>query len=683
MPDDDCPSIADRLAAAAEADPAWLAAHRPAKPDQPAGVQAKASAESGDQTPDECLPPEDGAGDPPSGGTPAGGGDIDDSDPELRNELADADRLVRDMAGKAWFCPQRASTRKGDLEAGWLVWDGKRLRPSEDGAILRLAKATALALSAEYLELAKTAKQELEDELACDPVDRDAVKGARAKLARLLSRADQVQTEHRLHTMISLARWDPRVLIDQRDLDAGTAEYRGADILNCQNGVLHLPTLRLLPHDPAYRCTKITAVPYKADADRSALMRLLNRACMVKQKDGTWATDADRIRYLQDAIGAGLYGHQELQRFYLCLGNGGDGKGTLFEALLDALGGGHDGYAMKAATQSFVREKISGHKIRDDLANMAGARLVLTSEINKGEALDAALVKTLSGEDTQRVRHLFGKEFEFRPVCTLFMQANHEPYVDSSDDAIWRRLVKIPFGPSLREDERDPAVRRSLHDPETGGAALLSWAAEGAQRTYRAKRLEPTDSVTKATQAYRDEMNPLAGFLVDELRFANAAKAKETWVEQRAIRPAFEAWQTDAGVDDKKGPGVSGKRVGQQLRECGAWPGSKFIGGKTRKVWFGVTLRHDHPAFAETCLGTFVPSEDMHRAQVAASAPSVVLTSLPHPPVVVGAGAPEMPRACAGGISSPTSREPPRERGNEVSKPGSIPDLDDLNEPPF
>ena len=584
-----------RMLDAAVADQAWIDDH-----DQDL-IEEQAQIESQMQTgPEDAPPPED-------------------DDEGLRNELADAARLVADITGKAWYCPQRGSTRRGDLEAGWLVWDGKRLCPSDGGQILLLGKKTAKAMGREYQAAADLAKTELD---AIDPKeDREAYRSAKQKVARLLSKADQIQSEKRIRTMISLASIEPRIQIHQRELDADP------DLLNVQNGVVHLPTATLFPHDPKYRCTRITAVPYLPDADATALMCVLHRSCMVQDATNAWVVDEDRIRYLQDAVGHAIYGHSRLQQFYLCLGKGRDGKGTLFEALLDALGGGCEGYAMKADMQSFVRQKLTGHRIRDDLANMAGARLVLAAEINKGEALDAALIKTLSGEDTQRVRHLFGKEFEFRPICTIFLQSNHKPWVESQDSAIWERLVQIPFGPPLRPDERDPGVRKALHDPVTGGAALLAWAIAGAKRTYECKRLTPTDSVQKATEAYRSEMNPLGGFFLEDLRFAPDERAKETWVAMAAMQQALAEWQQRSGIaEERKGCGISGRVIGQHLRDCGAWPHTKKVDGKVVKFWLGVTLRHDHPLFPDHCPGSYVPSEEDHKNHLATHGETIIVT---------------------------------------------------------
>lgn len=590
--------IAARLAQAPEADAAWIAAHDPDAAQEPAPELPPDEPDAGDDQPPE-PPPEP----PPA----AGDGD---GDPDLRNELADADRLVLDLIGKAWYCPQRR--KRDEIESGWLVWDGRRLRPSEDGAILRQARQTALALSAEYQSQAKLAASEVRNEENCEPVDKAALNRAKRSLSRLLALADKAQSEQRILVMIRLARIDQRLLIDATELDADP------DTMNTPSGVLHLRTGEVWPHDPKYRCTRITRAPVRPEAaDDPILHQVLRRCTMQQREDGVWVPDPERVTYLQDSIGHALYGHQRLQKFYLCIGEGGDGKGTLFESLLAALGGGKDGYAMMAAASTFVRQKNSGHRIRDDLANMHQARVVLAAELNKGDALDASLMKSMFGQTTQRVRELYGKEFEFKPICTLFLQANHEPHLDAQDHAIWRRTVKIPFGPKLREDEKDPDVYDYLNDPERGGAAVLAWALIGARRTAQAKGIAMPASVIAATSGYRDDQNYLAGFLVDELRFAPAAQAKLTYVAQAAIRPAIETWFAETRMEDKRNVSINGKTLGKLLRDAGAFPGLIRILGKTTRVWFGVTLRQGHPLYDDHCDGSYLPADDLHHKQLA------------------------------------------------------------------
>lgn len=574
-------AIAERLEQAPEATDEWMQQHRPVAD----------------------VPPPDAPIDPPPPGD--GGGDDGDRRPaKLRNELADAERLVIDLVDVAWYCPQLADKGDKAIESGWLIWDGQRLAPSKDGAIFRAAMQTALAISAEYEAQADQVWEEVQELAAAVQPSDPQLKALRARYARLQKKADQMQSEDRIKKMISLARRDVRLLIDQGELDADWS------ILNTPTGVVDLRTGQLHPHDPKWRCTRITAAEYDPQADTEPLTKALSRICMRQGADG-WEVDHDRITYLQHVLGQALFGHQRWQRFWICEGKGGDGKGTLFQAVLKCLGSAPNGYAMKAATASFIRSRVAAHRIRDDLANMAGARIVIASEVNKGDELDAQMVKTLTGEDTQRVRKLYGDEFEFDPVCSLFFQVNHRPRVDSQDDAFWRRLVAVPFGPPIPEHERDPEVAEWLRDIDRGGKALLAWMVAGAVATADMKQPQNPASVVEATASYRDEVNPLAGWLLEELRFADEHHHKGTHMAAAAIQKSYAKWLEDSGGDPRGKP-LTSKRFADELRALGCYSKQSRATGKSRPTWFGVTLRYENELSDEYCTGSYIPSEDMH-----------------------------------------------------------------------
>jgi len=553
-----------------------------------------------------------------------------DDEPALRNELAEAERFACDILGHAWYCPQLGTKKAGEVESGWLIWDGTRLAASEDGAIYRLARRTALALSADYeaeakdlyrLAVEKDQQARREDTQPAQAMQlQHQAKGHRAIAGRRLTAAERIQTEDRITKMIRHARNDARLIIDQNELDADE------NLINCDNGVLDLRTGALSPHDPSYRCTRLAPVPYDPQADRTSLMRLLNRALQAEDpQTGAWVTDTDRIRYLQDAIGHAAFGHQRLQKVYICQGAGGDGKGTLFEAILDALGGGSSGYAMKASMQSFVQAKVSSHRVRDDVANMRSARMIFASEINRGETLDEAFLKAMSGEDTQRVRHLYGKEFEFRPSATPFLQVNGSPRLDPTDKAIWRRVEIIPFGPPLTEDEKDPAVRQAMHDPADGGKALLAWIVEGAMRTHGCRAIKRAASVDAATAAFRAEQDLVAQFVADMLRLPPFDHVPKTYIAAEALKSLWQEWIDESGTSSAML--YNGKRMGSTLRELGCWPKQSRDTGKNRKTWYGVTCHPEHQRFDEHAADSFKPSEEAHlqRLTEAAAAGAVSL----------------------------------------------------------
>jgi len=540
----------------------------------------------------------------------------------LRNELADADQFVKDVAGIAWFCPQWASTTKSDVESGWIVWDGKRLAQSESGAIIRLAKKTALKLSQIALSEASDLNEELKIERAKgEDQNLPAIKALFGKIRAKKARADQLQSESRILKIISLARVDERTLIDASELD------NDPDLLNCQNGIVNLTNGELIPHDPAYRCTKITRAAYVPDAKSDALDLVLMRGLMNQNSDGKYEPDPDRIDFLRKSIGHGLYGHQRLQKFYINIGKGRDGKGTLFESLRPVLGD----YAIKAAAKSFIKEKNSTHRIRDDLMNMAGARLIFASEPNRGDQMDGAFMKTMSGEDYQRARHLFKAEVEFKPICSIFLQTNHELHVDSDDHGIWERLVHIPWGPSIPAGQRDPGLRRELESKE-GMEALLAWAISGAIDTHDATRIDEPDSVIKHTNAYRERMDPMAEFIAEDLRLCEPEYHNHCHITQAGLRKAYDTWLAGSGLDDGPRFKLSGKRIGQKLAEYGITSDTIRVNGKTAKVWLGVTLRKNHDDFMDYVDQqkiAHVPEADDHLNRLANIATAVPVTLLP------------------------------------------------------
>lgn len=74
--------------------------------------------------------------------------------------------------------------------------------------------------------------------------------------------------------------------------------------------------------------------------------------------------------------------------------------------------------------------------VRNDLARLDRARLVVASESGEGRRLDEATVKSLTGGDTVTARYLYGEHFEFQPQFKLALVTNHLPRIDGSDEVL-------------------------------------------------------------------------------------------------------------------------------------------------------------------------------------------------------------------------------------------------------
>jgi len=173
---------------------------------------------------------------------------------------------------------------------------------------------------------------------------------------------------------------------------------------------------------------------------------------------------------------------------------------------------------------------------------MSGKRMVVSVEVDPGQRMGEALVKQLTGGDDVRARFLFQESFEFAPTFKIWLAANDRPHVRDDDDAIWRRILQIPFDARISEEERDPAIKAHLCDLKSAGAAILAWCIQGCLN-WQLLGLVVPDAVRATTAEYREEMDPLADFISDCCTVKSDAQGGNT-----ALWRAYEQWAQDSGI---------------------------------------------------------------------------------------------------------------------------------------
>jgi putative DNA primase/helicase len=102
------------------------------------------------------------------------------------------------------------------------------------------------------------------------------------------------------------------------------------EIIACTNGLLHIPTRKLLPHTPHF-FTHV-ALPFAYDSSTLAPRELLSFL------NSLWGPDADQIRVLQEIFGYCLTGDTSQQKIFLIIGPTRSGKGTIARVITVLLG---------------------------------------------------------------------------------------------------------------------------------------------------------------------------------------------------------------------------------------------------------------------------------------------------------------------------------------------------------
>ena len=405
-----------------------------------------------------------------------------------------------DIGNAERFVTQHGDDVRYDHSTGnWLLWAGTHWRQDDDGAALRLAKATARAV---YDEAAAAAKA------GDDGRASDLAKWARASAA-----------EARLRAVLNLARAERPIAVTHEHLN------RHDLLLNVQNGTLDLATGQLRAHDRGDLLTYVLPAPYDPAAVAPTWERFIER---ITNGDG------DLARFLARAVGYTLSGATTEQCLFFLYGRGANGKSTFIETVLALLGDlGH-----KARAAVLMADERG--RVPNEVAALAGRRLVVASELADGGRLNEGLIKDLTGGDTMSARFLYGEPFAFKPTFKLWLYGNHKPTIAGTDDGIWRRVRLIPFTVQIPEGERDPALPAKLRAELLG---LLAWAIRGWQDFQRGGLGAPS-AVTQATAEYRAESDTLGQFLAECCHVAQGATARggelyaayTAWAEQNGLR---------------------------------------------------------------------------------------------------------------------------------------------------
>lgn len=467
-------------------------------------------------------------------GPPAGPPEGDQSAaPRARSfpltDLGNAERLVARFGERLRYCSAWRS---------WLIWDGRHWTRDETDEIERLAKATVRSV---YDEAGLA-----EDEERRKAIARHALRS---------------EGEARIRAMVALARSEPTVSVTPAMLD------RDPWLLCCANGTIDLRTGELRPHERADLMTKAVPIVYTPEARLPLWDKFL--------ADAT-GQDGDLAAFLARAAGYSLTGDTREEKLFFVHGPSRAGKSTFLDALKMVLGS----YAATADFETFLARRDPGGP-RQDIARLAAMRFVVSIEVDEGRKLAEALVKMLTGGDEVTARYLFGREFEFRPTFKLWLAANAAPRAHADDDAIWNRIVRIPFERVVVAP--DPRVKLTLRDPDLAGPAILAWAVRGCLEWQRVG-LKIPESVVKASGEYRLAVDRLAEFISD-----CCALRSDAWTPARRLLDAYANWAKSSG---EKRP-LQGRAFGERLTARGCARESRTIAGQTQRGWLGIALVGD------------------------------------------------------------------------------------------
>jgi putative DNA primase/helicase len=416
-----------------------------------------------------------------------------------------------------------------DKMGGWHVYDGLRWIRAECGEAERLAK--------------KTVRHIYEIALAEQNDER------RQTMAKHAVRSESVE---KIKALLELARSEEGIAVQPEAFDANLWE------LNVANGTLDLRSGVLRDHRQGDMISNLADVPFHPKASCPTWDRFLYFIT---------GGSLELISYLQRACGYSLSGSTKEQCLFFLYGPEAAGKSTFIRVIQSVIGT----YARTAEIQTFTVRRDGG--ARNDLARLAGARLVAATEPGEGQIFDEILIKQLTGQDIVAARFLFKEHFEFSPTFKIWLAGNHRPHIRSTGGAMWRRIHVLPITRTVPEAERDQQLFEKLVAEKEG---ILAWMVRGC-REWQERGLGVPVTVRAATVEYRKAEDVIQPF-IDECCVLGGGER----VAKGVLYKTYRQWCEETGEKP-----LSLKALGVRLEEKGF---DEYRDKKTR-YWLGIGIR--------------------------------------------------------------------------------------------
>lgn len=235
--------------------------------------------------------------------------------------------------------------------------------------------------------------------------------------------------------------------------------------------------------------------------------------------------------------------HEVLQQFFIWTGKGGNGKGRLVRLMEECLGP----YYQAVNPTMLTRKREDANQANEALMSLVTARFAVFQEAEATDCLQAGIVKSITGDDTQTSRQNYGRQRKFRPAFKCLFVCNDLPTFSESTWALWRRVKCTNFPTAFVEEpvlahERkvDPNLDRKLKDAAPHFIGVLIEYL----RRYKSDGLREPTLVTSATAMYRDSLDTVKDFIDSRLQksegsvipWTDLIAAYNKWPERKYMR---------------------------------------------------------------------------------------------------------------------------------------------------
>jgi putative DNA primase/helicase len=345
----------------------------------------------------------------------------------------------------------------------------------------------------------------------------------------------------------------------------GSDDPPEGELVACTNGLLHLPTRRLIPATPDFYTHN--ALDYAYDSDACQPIEWLNFLNEV------WGDDPESIKTLQELFGYALTQDTRQQKIFAIVGPKRSGKGTIGRVLTSVVGNNNVANPTLASISTqFGLQAL----INKQLAIISDARL--SAKVDQSQITERLLA--ISGEDGQTIDRKYKSAWSGWLHTRFIILTNELPRLSDVSGALASRFIILRMTETFYGREDLDLTNRLLNELP----GILNWSLDGWQRLQERGHFIQPKTAAEDIEALEDLASPIGAFIKDRCEVGTAFEVRADEI--------YSAWCGWCQREGRHFPGTK-QTFGRDLKA--ALPHIRIVqkrdeSGVRQRVYHGVGL---------------------------------------------------------------------------------------------